>query len=98
MLGKPAAADLKLGFATAPVLFAAQEFPALETKIQRGFSQPGDVEAAFDAVAKSRGLEKSRMMAVGHCKSAVDAINGFKDSVYKEGLIEIINGVLNRQS
>ena len=29
MLGKPAAADLKLGLATAPVLFAAQEVSVL---------------------------------------------------------------------
>ena len=30
MLGKPAAADLKLGLATAPVLYATAEFEELE--------------------------------------------------------------------
>jgi len=36
-LGKPAAADLSLGLATAPVLFAAETFPHLNTLIQGGF-------------------------------------------------------------
>ena len=33
LLGKPAAADLSLGLATAPVLFAAETFPHLNTLI-----------------------------------------------------------------
>jgi decaprenyl-diphosphate synthase subunit 1 len=36
-LGKPAAADLELGLATAPVLFATKQFPELETMINRRF-------------------------------------------------------------
>ena len=35
MLGKPAAADLQLGLATAPVLFASSEFPQLHAMITR---------------------------------------------------------------
>ena len=38
-LGKPAAADLKLGLATAPVLFAAEMFPELKWReMLRGHS------------------------------------------------------------
>lgn len=51
-LGKPAAADLKLGLATAPVLFACEKFPELNIMIMRRFSEPGDVEKAYDAVMK----------------------------------------------
>lgn len=51
-LGKPAANDLKLGLATAPVLFACEKFPELNDMIIRRFSEPGDVEAAYDAVMK----------------------------------------------
>ena len=50
-LGKPAAADLKLGLATAPVLFATTKFPELEDMIARRFNQPGDVEKAFEFVS-----------------------------------------------
>ena len=51
-LGKPAAADLKLGLATAPVLFACDKFPELNLLILRRFSEPGDVEKAYEAVMK----------------------------------------------
>ena len=50
-LGKPAAADLKLGLATAPVLFATTKFPELEDMIARRFTKPGDVEKAFEFVS-----------------------------------------------
>lgn len=51
-LGKPAAADLKLGLATAPVLFACEKYPELNQLIMRRFSEPGDVEKAYEAVMK----------------------------------------------
>lgn len=55
-LGKPAATDLKLGLATAPVLYASEEFPELNQLIIRRFTEPGDVERAYEAVMKvSRG-------------------------------------------
>ncbi len=43
-LGKPALADLHAGLATAPVLFAQEQYPSLSALITRKFSQPGDVE------------------------------------------------------
>merc|ERR1719445_2180285 len=59
-LGKPAAADLKLGLATAPVLFAAERFPDLNDLIGRRFSEPGDVEKAFKLVQDSGGLQQTK--------------------------------------
>ena len=50
-LGKTAAVDLKLGLATAPVLFATTKFPELEDMIARRFNKPGDVEKAFEFVS-----------------------------------------------
>ncbi|KAK3106424.1 hypothetical protein FSP39_019693 [Pinctada imbricata] len=52
ILGKPTAADLKLGLATAPVLFAAQEYEELSPMIMRRFSYEGDVERARELVAE----------------------------------------------
>lgn len=44
-LGKPGqGADLKLGLATAPALYAWEEFPELGAMIERKFEQEGDVE------------------------------------------------------
>lgn len=43
-LGKPAGADLELGLATAPLLFAWKQNPELGPLVGRKFSQEGDVE------------------------------------------------------
>ena len=44
-LGKPGSgADLRLGLATGPVLYAAEEYPELEPLIAREFKDDGDVE------------------------------------------------------
>ena len=51
-MGKPTGADLYLGLATAPVLFAAHQFPRLNSLIMRRFEQPGDVEEALTLVKK----------------------------------------------
>lgn len=49
-MGKPTGADLTLGLATAPVLFASHQYPRLNSLIMRRFDQPGDVEEALTLV------------------------------------------------
>jgi hexaprenyl-diphosphate synthase len=44
ILGKPTNADLALGLATAPVLFAWHDYPELGPMIKRKFENTGDVE------------------------------------------------------
>jgi hexaprenyl-diphosphate synthase len=43
-LGKPAGADLELGLATAPLLFAWKQNQELGALVGRKFSEDGDVE------------------------------------------------------
>jgi len=43
-MGKPGGADLQLGLATGPALFAWEEHPELGPLIERKFKEPGDVE------------------------------------------------------
>ncbi|KAF9430715.1 coq1 putative hexaprenyl diphosphate synthase [Podila epigama] len=95
--GKPAGADLKLGLATAPVLFAWEEFPELGTLIKRNFSQEGDVETAWGLVLKSRGLEQTRQLAQIHCQRAIAAISQLPDSQAKTALIQLTEKVLERK-
>jgi len=95
-LGKPAAADLKLGLATAPVLFAAEMFPELNEMIGRRFEKDGDVEKAFQLVQESGGLDETRLLAKKHCDAAIAALEDFSDSKYKAALIEMCDKVLNR--
>lgn len=46
-LGKPSAADLKLGLATAPVLFAWEQYAELGPLMERKFAEEGDVERVY---------------------------------------------------
>jgi len=43
-LGKPGGADLQLGLATGPALYAWEEHPELGELMQRKFEKKGDVE------------------------------------------------------
>jgi hexaprenyl-diphosphate synthase len=43
-LGKPGGADLRLGLATGPALYAWEEHPQMGPLIMRKFKQEGDVE------------------------------------------------------
>jgi len=96
-LGKPAAgADLKLGLATAPVLFASVRFPELEPLIRRRFSHPGDVEAAFKTVMASDGLDRTKELAEKHCGEALGALKHVNDSVYKDALVNLAQVVISR--
>ncbi|CAG7731442.1 unnamed protein product [Allacma fusca] len=95
-MGKPAAADLQLGLATAPVLYAAQKHPQLNELIERRFSKPGDVQKALDCVHNSDGLEQTKFLAQKYCLEAVHYANTLIDSSYQKALINITEKVLNR--
>ena len=56
-------ADLKSGLATAPSIFASEQYPKLATLIARKFEAPGDVDEALDLVKKSDGIEKTKLLA-----------------------------------
>lgn len=95
-LGKPAAADMKLGLATAPVLFASQQFPQLNEMIARRFSEEGDVEKAYECVIESGGLDQTRALAKQHCEDAIAALDIISNSSYKYALVGLCDKVLNR--
>nr|CAI5827996.1 unnamed protein product [Callosobruchus analis] len=95
-MGKPTAADLKLGLATAPVLFACEKYPELNPMIMRRFQEPGDVERAFQLVHKSNGLQQTQFLAKQHCQEAVRLANMLEESPFQKGLIVTADLVLNR--
>ncbi|GAB1211224.1 hypothetical protein ATERTT37_000337 [Aspergillus terreus] len=96
-LGKPAGADLELGLATAPLLFAWKESPELGPLVGRKFSQEGDVQRARELVVKCDGVEKTRQLAQEYADKAVAAISGFPDSEAKAGLIQMCEKTMNRR-
>ena len=96
-LGKPAGADLELGLATAPLLFAWKEKQALGALVGRRFAGPGDVAMAREMVQQSDGLEQTRALAQDYADKAVNALRGFPESEAKDGLVEMCVKTMNRR-
>lgn len=94
--GKPTGADLKLGLATAPVLFASEMYPELNPMIMRRFSEPGDADKAYEAVLKSDGIEQTRFLAHKHLVESVRLMQQLADSPDRRALVAITDLVLNR--
>ncbi|KAI9299980.1 isoprenoid synthase domain-containing protein [Cunninghamella echinulata] len=97
-LGKPAGADLKLGLATAPVLFAWEEYPELEILIKRKFNKEGDAEKARQLVYSSNGLKRTLALATEHCDLAIEAIQQLPPSDAQQALIQLATKSLTRKS
>jgi hexaprenyl-diphosphate synthase len=97
-LGKPAGADLELGLATAPLLFAWKEDQSLGKLVGRKFSQQGDVQRAREIVSRSSGLEQTRALAQEYVDKAIEAISSFPESEAKNGLIEMCTKVMKRRN
>ncbi|KAL1310907.1 hypothetical protein AAFC00_001135 [Neodothiora populina] len=96
-LGKPAGADLELGLATAPLLFAWKENKELGKLVGRRFAEDGDQQRARDLVIQSDGIEQTRAMAREYVDRARQAISSFPDSQAKSGLLEMCEKVMNRR-
>lgn len=96
VLGKPAGADLKLGLATAPVLYAWQSKPEIGPLIGRKFSAPGDVELARAAVVEADGVEKTRKLAEKYRDQALAHLRCLPESDARSALEFLTNSVVTR--
>ncbi|KAM9308114.1 LOW QUALITY PROTEIN: all trans-polyprenyl-diphosphate synthase PDSS1-like [Gastrophryne carolinensis] len=95
-LGKPTDADLKLGLATGPVLFACHQFPELNTMIMTRFSSPGDVERARQYVNQSDGVHQTTYLAQRYCNEAIREISKLQPSPERDALIQLTETVITR--
>lgn len=95
-LGKPSAADLRLGLATGPVLFACQQFPELHSMIMRRFGSDGDVDRAWRYVLESDGVEQTSFLARRYCHEATRQISRLQPSPERDALIRLTELVLSR--
>ncbi len=60
--------------ATAPVLFAAAQYPELNSMIVRRFNESNDVQRAWQLVANSDGVHRTRELARQHCRRAAQLV------------------------
>lgn len=97
-LGMPALSHLKQGLATAPTLFAADEFPEVGAMVQRRFGEEGDVAAVSRLVAASDGLPRTRELATSHAAQAAAALGVLPPSAARDALLRLCFDVLNRKA
>lgn len=96
VLGKPAMADVSLGLATAPLLYASEEVPELRPVIMRRFKEKGDKEFAYKSVMKTDAVKRSKELALFHAQSAVEAIHRLPKSEARDALVNLCHTVLTR--
>jgi len=69
VLGKPALADMDLGLSTAPILYAAMEYPELRPLVKRRFKNKGDKQTALEYLYKSEtAMNKAKNLAQFHAQ------------------------------
>lgn len=96
-LGKPSlGADLRLGLATAPALFAWETHPSMGPLILRKFTEPGDVEAARDLVARSDGLQRTIELAREFAGEARRLVEMLPESGARDALVQLTVKVVER--
>jgi geranyl diphosphate synthase len=97
-LGKPAQADMELGLATAPILFASESIPELKPLIQRRFKETGDVQKAVALAVKTDCVERSYQLAEFHAQRAVDAIRILPESDSRAAMLKLLHTAISRKS
>ncbi|KAI9089045.1 hypothetical protein K1719_029324 [Acacia pycnantha] len=101
-LGKGSLSDIRHGIVTAPMLFAMEEFPDLRVVVEGGFDNPTNVDLALDYLGKSRGIQKTRELAIKHANLAAAAIDSLPESNDEEvkrsrrALIDLTQRVITR--
>ncbi|KAG8820881.1 coq1 putative hexaprenyl diphosphate synthase [Serendipita sp. 401] len=96
--GKPSGgADLRLGLATAPALYAWEEFEEMGPLIQRRFEGDGDVDLARQIVSSSKGVARTRELAETYAAKAREVLAHLPDSEAKAALHTMTELVVRRR-
>jgi octaprenyl-diphosphate synthase len=101
VLGKPAASDLKEGKMTLPVLFAVDSGkPEDSQKVQKVLDERDfrsvDRAEILRFVAKSDGIDRTREVAEQYARRAIQLLQEFPSSVYRDAIVGIPEFILNR--
>lgn len=98
VLGKPAQADMQLGLATAPILYASESNSKLIPLIQRRFKEKGDVQSAVEMAVKTNCIERSYQLADFHAQSATAALSRLPKSEARSALARLLHVAIARSS
>ncbi|PPR87110.1 hypothetical protein GOBAR_AA33578 [Gossypium barbadense] len=101
-LGKGSLSDIRHGIITAPILFAMEEYPQLRAVVDKGFDNPANVDRALEYLGKSRGIERTKELAMKHANLAAAAIDSLPQSddedviKSRQALIDLTQRVITR--
>ncbi|XP_020206027.1 solanesyl diphosphate synthase 3, chloroplastic/mitochondrial [Cajanus cajan] len=101
-LGKGSLTDIRHGIVTAPILFAMEEFPQLRAVVDEGFEDPANVDLALEYLGKSRGIQRTKELAVEHANLAAAAIDSLPECDDEEvrksrkALLDLTHRVITR--
>ncbi|KAF5356950.1 hypothetical protein D9756_006372 [Leucocoprinus leucothites] len=96
-LGKPGNADLQLGLATAPALYAWEEFPEMGALIGRKFESLGDVEKARNLVHQSSAILRTKQLAQAYADEAKNVLQELPHSEARDALEVFAERVVGRK-
>jgi geranylgeranyl pyrophosphate synthase len=97
-LGKPAQADMELGLATAPILYASEVEPALKPLITRKFKNDGDVVKAVSMAKETDCVAKSYKLAEFHAKRGLAALHRLPENENRQALEILMHKALARKA
>jgi octaprenyl-diphosphate synthase len=101
ILGKPVASDLKEGKMTLPMFFAISGAPPEDTtKVQKVLDERDfrsvERDEILGLVGRSDGLDRTRKLAEEYARRAVQLLEEFPPSIYRDAIIGIPEFILNR--
>ncbi len=103
VLGKPVANDLKEGKLTLPVLFAIRNADHEDTlKVKRVLDERDfrsvDPTEILRLVERSDGLNRTRKLAEDYARRAIQMLEEFPASIYRDAIVRIPEFILNRSA
>jgi len=103
VLGKPVASDLKEGKMTLPVFFAIhngrpEDTMKVQTVLDEREFRSVDRAEILGLVERSDGLERTRNLAEQYARRAIQLLEEFPPSIYREAMIRIPEFILKREN
>lgn len=101
-IGKPVGIDIREKKMTLPLIFALQKASWLEKRrivymVKNQSDQQKIVEEVIDFVKKSGGIEYAKEVMNVYYKDALDILDGFEPSEYKDSLHQLVEYTIARE-
>lgn len=100
-IGKPLGIDIKERKMTLPLIYALQNSTYTEKRyiiniIKNKNDQPKKVKEVIEFVKSKGGMEYATIAMNNYHQEAISELNNFKDSVYKNALLGLVDYTINR--